>query len=1057
MAFLSPSIPFRHPASMLDDQGFRRLLRQATKSLLLWVSIPLTVLVGLVAFLLHSAHWVDHSDQVLTEANNVEKLIMTMQSGFRGYRTLNDHGGLETYNRAKEDVKPHMDALERLVADNPQQTANVRRLRVSETAWARDSDESIARLEAGQPPADQYAFLSAARTLSGSPTSIAQGLLDEEQRIREERSADFTSELITIFAMIGIATAIGIPMLVLWVSKLLRTMESTYRASLDAIERRAVELQVTLASIGDAVIAADNHGHVSFLNAIASSLTGWSNEDAMGLELKTIFQIYNEETGGPAEDPAAEVVRENRIVAMGDRVKLRSRDGTEYPVEISAAPIRGENETKPGVIIVFRDVSKKRASNQVLRESERRLRFLHNLAEATRSLVDSAKIMEVSTRMLGQHLNAARCAYSELSEDGDQFTIYDDYGSGCAPLRGTYNLSAFGAHLAAQLKAGQTLVINDINADPAYAESAPGFKSLGICATVCYPLMKDGKLRAMMAVHSASPRAWTVPEVSLVAEVVERCWATIQRSLAEDEAQARGHLAEAQARAATESASRFQLLSEVVAIQVWTANPAGELDYANQGCVEYFGGDLQKDLLGNAWAQYVHVDDLTGAVSAWKASLSTGEPYEVEFRLRGRNGAYRWFLARARAMRDADGRIVKWFGTNTDIDELKRTRDTAEKASRAKDDFLAALSHELRTPLTPVLLTVSEMREDNRLSPDVREQLGMMERNIALEARLIDDLLDLTTISRGKLQLRAQECDAHSLIGLAIEIVRADAASKQVSIARDFQAKLSGINADPARFQQVIWNLLRNSVKFTEAGGTISIRTTNELNEDDRQWLRIEVTDTGIGFGPAFIDQIFQPFDQGEHTGTHRFGGVGLGLAIARAIVDLHGGRITARSEGTNKGSTFVVELPGAMPPPDGTRAAPAARQAAPAPNAPPQPPPLRLLIVDDHANTLQSLRHLLKRRGHEVVTAGNVTDALSAASRETFDLVISDLGLPDGSGTELMEKLRDIYGLRGIALSGYGLEDDLVRTQKAGFVAHLVKPVQFAELHSIISSLPRR
>jgi PAS domain S-box-containing protein len=1041
---------------MLDDQGFRKLLRQSAKSLILWMSIPLVVLLGLVAFLLQSAHWVEHSDQVLTEANNVEKLIMTTQSGFRVYRTLNDHGGLETYNRAKEDVKPHLATLERLVSDNAQQTSIAKRLEVSETAWVRDSDESIARLEAGQPPADQYAFLTAARTLSGSPTAIAQGLLDEEQRIRAERSSAFASELVTIFATIGIAMVIGIPMLVLWVARLLRTMESTYRASLDAIERRAAELKVTLASIGDAVIAADSHGHISFLNAIASSLTGWSNEDAMGLELKTIFQIYNEDTGEPADDPAARVLQENRIVAMVDPVKLRGRDGTEYPVEISAAPIRGEKETKPGVIIVFRDVSKKRASSQVLRESERRLRFLHDLAEATRTLVDTAKIMEVSTRMLGQHLNAARCAYADVSEDRDHFTIFDDYTSGSAPLAGTHRLSAFGSYLAAQLKAGQTMVTNDINADPAYAESAPGLTALGIRATVCYPLMKNGSLRAMMAVHSASPRAWTVPEVSLLAEVAERCWATIQRSVAEDEATARGHLAEAQAQAATESASRFQLLSEVAAIQVWTANPAGELDYANQGCVEYFGGDLEKDILGNAWAQYVHADDLTGAISAWKASLSTGEPYEVEFRLLGKKGSYRWFVARARAMRDAGGQIVKWFGTNTDIDELKRARDTAEKASRAKDEFLAALSHELRTPLTPVLLTVSEMREDTRLSTDVREQLGMMERNIALEARLIDDLLDLTTISRGKLQLRAQECDAHSLIGLAIEIVRADAASKQVSIARDFQARLSGLNADPARFQQVIWNLLRNSVKFTEAGGTISVKTTNELNEDGQQWLRIEVTDTGIGFGPAFIDQIFQPFDQGEHTGTHRFGGVGLGLAIARAIVDLHGGRITARSEGTNKGSTFVVELPGAMMPPSGTHE-PAAQPAVPAPNAPAQPTPLRLLIVDDHANTLQSLRHLLKRRGHEVVTAGNVTDALSAASRETFDLVISDLGLPDGSGTELMEKLRDTYGLRGIALSGYGLEDDLVRTQKAGFVAHLVKPVQFAELHSIITSLPRR
>ncbi|HZZ19954.1 MAG TPA: ATP-binding protein [Opitutaceae bacterium] len=1014
----------------------------------------MTVLLGLVAFLLQSAHWVDHSDQVLTEANNVEKMIMTMQAGFRGFRLTSDRGGLETYTHAKDEVKPHLAALERLVADDPQQTTNTKRLEVSERAWAKDSDESIARLQAGQLPADQFAFLAAARTSSGSPTSIAQALLDEEERLRAERSADFARELVTIFIILGAAALVGVPMLVLWITRLVRTVETTYRASLDAIEKRAVELQVTLASIGDAVIAADSHGHISFLNSIATSLTGWSNEDAIGLELKTVFQVFNEDTGAPGDDPSERVLRENRIVKAVDRLKLRNRNGTDRPVEISAAPIRGQNEQKPGVILVFRDVSEKRSADRVLRESERRLRFLHDLAEATRTLVDSSEIMSVSTRMLGEHLNVSRCAYAEMIESSKKFTIFDDYTHECQPLAGTYELSAFGSHLEQELTAGRTLVINDVNSDLAFSESAPGFNSLGIRATVCYPLMKDSSLRAMMAVHSATPRSWTAQDVSLVGEVVERCWATIQRSLAEGVAISRGRVAEAQALAASESANRFQLLSEVIAIQVWTATPTGELDYANQGCLEYFGGDLERDILGHAWAQYVHADDLSGATSAWKHSLSTGEPYEVEFRLLGRRGTYRWFLARARAMRDTAGAIVKWFGTNTDIDELKRARDTAEKASRAKDEFLAALSHELRTPLTPVLLTVSEMREDTRLSSDIREQLGMMERNIALEARLIDDLLDLTTISRGKLQLRAQPCDAHSLIGLAIEIVRSDAASKQVSVRRDLKAALYGLNADPARFQQVIWNLLRNSVKFTEAGGTITIKTANELNADGSQWLRIEVTDTGIGFGPAFIDQIFQPFDQGEHSGTHRFGGVGLGLAIARAIVDLHGGRISAKSDGTNKGSTFVVELPGAAAI-SGAAGGPAATPAAPAAAA--QPPPLRLLIVDDHANTLQSLRHLLKRRGHEVVTAGNVTDALSAASRETFDLVISDLGLPDGSGTELMEKLRDTYGLRGIALSGYGLEDDLARTQKAGFVAHLVKPVQFAELNSIISSLPRR
>jgi len=256
--------------------------------------------------------------------------------------------------------------------------------------------------------------------------------------------------------------------------------------------------------------------------------------------------------------------------------------------------------------------------------------------------------------------------------------------------------------------------------------------------------------------------------------------------------------------------------------------------------------------------------------------------------------------------------------------------------------------------------------------------------------------------------------------------------------------------ADPARFQQVVWNLLRNAVKFTPQGGRVSV-STRRSSPEGTTWLQIEVTDSGIGIDPARLDRIFLPFDQGGLTGDHRFGGVGLGLAIARAVVELHGGRISAQSAGVNRGATFVVELPGIVESPsgDGDIVSPAASAVAP-PFA-----PRHLLLVEDHESTRQTLSRLLQRDGHRVVTAATVAEALDAAAVNQFEIVISDLGLPDGSGTELMEKLRDVHGLRGIALSGYGAEEDIVRSRAAGFVTHLVKPVAMAELRHAIASFP--
>ena len=380
-------------------------------------------------------------------------------------------------------------------------------------------------------------------------------------------------------------------------------------------------------------------------------------------------------------------------------------------------------------------------------------------------------------------------------------------------------------------------------------------------------------------------------------------------------------------------------------------------------------------------------------------------------------------------------------------ENLRSAKEAAESASRAKDNFLAALSHELRTPLAPVLLTAPELRKDLRLPKDVRDEIAMIERNIALEARLIDDLLDLTRITRGKLPLRTERCDAHSLLSHAVDIVRADAQAKDVTITYDLAARQFGLTGDPARLQQVFWNLLKNAVKFTPNGGSVLVKTL-DASQDDR--LILEISDTGLGFAPDFADRIFQPFEQAGRAGDHRFGGLGLGLAIARAIVDLHGGKIRAGSAGPGLGATFTVELPGATEPPPGVHLE--ADQLQVKRDGQERQ---RILVVEDHEPTLTVLSRLLARAGHHVVTANSVAAALLVAEGARFETLISDLGLPDGSGLELIAQLRAREPrLRAIALSGYGMEEDVARSRAAGFSAHLVKPVDFEQLKRALREL---
>ena len=367
----------------------------------------------------------------------------------------------------------------------------------------------------------------------------------------------------------------------------------------------------------------------------------------------------------------------------------------------------------------------------------------------------------------------------------------------------------------------------------------------------------------------------------------------------------------------------------------------------------------------------------------------------------------------------------------------------AETASRAKDRFLAILSHELRTPLTPVL-TALHLIDNMELSEDVRELTGLIRRNVELETRLIDDLLDLTQISRGKLRLQSASTDIHEKLRSAMQTVEFDARRKQLNVTLETRATRTTVFADPARLQQVFWNVLKNAVKFTPAGGSIAIRTSDGSTQECGDTVRVEVTDTGIGFSAEAIDRIFNAFEQGGNEVTKRFGGLGLGLNICRTLVEVHGGKISAASGGVGNGATFTIDWPVKSPGPTDA--------SAPVPEASTERPSVaRVLLVEDHRDTAVLMTRLLKRYGYQVSTADSVASALSAADTQPFDLVVSDIGLPDGSGLDLMPQLKARYRLKGIALSGFGMEEDVARSHQAGFAAHLVKPVDSAQLEQAL------
>jgi PAS domain S-box-containing protein len=499
-----------------------------------------------------------------------------------------------------------------------------------------------------------------------------------------------------------------------------------------------------------------------------------------------------------------------------------------------------------------------------------------------------------------------------------------------------------------------------------------------------------------------------------------------------------------------DTAEQFHILVDSVEeYAIYILDPNGNVVTWNTGA-QKIKGYTAEEIVGKNFACFYMAEDVAAGKPQRNLREAARRGYIRDQGLRVRkDGSTFEAEVVLTALRDDKGKVRGYSKVTRDITAQIRSREleaekiAAQKASKAKDDFLAALSHELRTPLTPALAAATYL-EDNaeKIPQEFVEDVQLIKRNVQLQARLIDDLLDLTRITRGKLRLHLESCDAHTIIRNAIEIAGSAVTGKKMQLSNQLDAKEHHILADCIRLQQVFWNLINNAVKFTPPSGQIAIRTFN----DDAGRFHFEITDNGIGIERDRLASLFAPFEQADASVTRQFGGLGLGLAISKHLVDLHHGTIEAESRGRSFGATFSVTLDTI---PEGAAKADLESRAPKHPSK-----PLRILLVEDHRDTRHVLARLLTHFGHEVVTAENIRRALQILGAEEIEVLLCDIGLPDGSGYEVVAQARRKRPIKAVAITGFGKDEDVRRSKEAGFDFHLVKPVDLHDLQTVLEQL---
>lgn len=721
---------------------------------------------------------------------------------------------------------------------------------------------------------------------------------------------------------------------------------------------------------------------------------------------------------------------------------LMQRNGHEEQTwfTFSYSPARDENGQVAGMFCACTETT-----GQIL--AERRQAFELHLADLLRGMDDPLQIIEAGAEALGRHLGVARVGYGEIDASAEEVSVARDWTNGSvASLAGVSRpLDSFGPDIIAELKAGRILRLDDMRSDPRSAPYAEGYASIGVMSLLVIPLIKAGRLKAILYLHEAAPRHWTREDETLAEQVAERTWATIERARAEEERRRAEEALSAQL--AAESDRLRTLFEQAPGFMAVLRGPLHVFELANAAFLRFID---RQDIIGKPVRDALPDLESQPFFAQLDRVYATGEPFFAQqapvilAHTSGSKAVERYVDFIYQPVKDSSGAVSGIFVEGYDVTERKLADEALRAADRRKDEFLAMLAHELRNPLAPISNAAQILRIISTEQPKVRHASDIIARQVEHMTGLVDDLLDVSRVTRGLVTLDKDRADLHDIIAAAVEQVRTliDARSHRLRLeVPDHPLPILG---DHTRLVQVLANLLNNAAKYTPEGGIIALRLEQEAG-----MYRISVHDNGVGIEPKLIGHIFDLFTQAERSPDRSQGGLGLGLALVRSLVDLHGGSVAARSDGPGKGSEFIVRLPR----PEDAAMAQQPQQDAGLPEAVEQG--LRVMVVDDNVDAAESLALLLETEGHQVKVGHVAEDALTVMRQDAPQVFLLDIGLPDMDGYELARRLRAQPGSAKIllvALTGYGQAKDHEKSQAAGFDHHLVKPADIRQVMALLA-----
>ena len=821
-----------------------------------------------------------------------------------------------------------------------------------------------------------------------------------------------------------------------------RTSEERLARANRELRDRVTELETLLAVIPVGIgIALDPECRNVQVNPAFATTLGLSTGQNASMtapdsERPTSFRVLDmngRELSGD-ELPLQVAAREGRTVNDLE-LDIVHDDGRIVRLLEYTAPLFDEHGRSRGAVGAFVDVTERRRAE--VRDS-----FLVALDDALRAPDDPAAIMSAALRLLATRLDADRGAYADVEADGESLhrpARAHVQRVGRIPRR---HLVAVGlrrpgrARAPGRRHAGRAR--RRRRAGPGH-----GVHGVGIGSSIVASTLRDGRLVAMIAVDCATPRTWRPEEIELVEITANRCWESIARARA--------------ARVIEASERRYRVVADAMPQLVWTADAEGVIDYYSARARAYYGIEV------GSWQPMVHPDDLLPSVAAWERALRDQTPYAFEHRLRMADGHYRWHLSRAEPIPPTGGPDdrVRWIGTATDVHELRVTQERLRvqeeqlrDVDRRKDEFIAILAHELRNPLAPLRTGLDVLRLSHDAAGAVARVRPMMERQVTQMVRLIDDLLDVSRITSGKIQLQPEPTLVAQLVRDAMEGHRAALDAGRLSAQVALPPEPVYVYADHARFVQILSNLLHNAIKFTDPGGAITI--TGGVTGTDRQGheLRLSISDSGAGIAADALPHIFELFAQGHQPAGLGRVGLGIGLALARRLAELHGGRLEAHSDGPGRGATFTLTVP--TMPLDLGDTLPDRRVETSLDLS-----GCRIVVVDDNRDAADALALILGSSGADVRIAYDGDSGLQLIQSFQPDAALLDIGMPGTDGYTVCRRIRETDPDRRIilvALTGFGQAHDRSRALTAGFDSHLTKPADVAALHAALAHVcPQR